>query len=227
MKRADILRHLTPGAVLTCLLLYAFRLIGMSAAEVGSIPTRETPLVVDAENHRLLVYGEVNQDGDNKVSTHFGVVFKGGQMSEKALITSYVSPSDFHDALLRIGARPGNNLSNESRGEYVEGKMLLVSVTWHGLGKEIPLVDFLTDSGGRGFDIRFGGNRHASESQGSGCLTCLESCWVGITSNAAYPVTSTLGRFLRPNSRFSIKEGVLPHAQGRPLILIYRTEMVE
>ncbi len=188
---------------------------------IDSLPTKQNPLVLDSKNRRILIYTEVNERGDKKTSTHFGVVFKGGKLAEKALLNSYVNPLDFHDALLKIGANPGNNLHEDSRGKYVEGDSLDVTATWPGLQKEIPLKDFLVDSGGKGFDIKFGGNRITSVAEDSGCITCLESCWIGITSNAAYPVASTLGRFFNPNSQFSINGKVFPLAGGHPVILIY------
>jgi hypothetical protein len=155
------------------------------------------------------------------------VVFKDCKLADKALLRAYVSPLEFHHALLSIGMKPGNNLSEGSNGKYVEGDPLDVTVTWPGLNKEIPLKDFLTDSGGKGFEIKFGGNRTASASKNSGCITCLESCWLGITSNAAYPVASTLGRFFNPDSQFSINGKLLPLAGGDPVILIYRIKTGE
>jgi len=191
------------------------------AKEIDSPPTKQNPLVIDSKNRRILIYTEVNKKGSLKTSTHFGVVFKDGKLADKALFRAYVSPLEFYDALLAIGMKPGDNLTENSKGKYVEGDHLEVAVTWPGLNKEVPLKDILTDSGGKGFAIRFGGNKGASAAEQSGCITCLESCWVGITSNAVYPVASTLGRFFNPNSHFSISGKVLPLAEGHPVILIY------
>jgi hypothetical protein len=177
--------------------------------------------MIDSRNRRILIYTEVNEKGNQKISAHFGVVYKEGKLAEKALLKAYVSPLEFHDALIKIGAKPGNNLTDDSKGKYVEGDRLEITVTWPGLNKEIPLKDILTDSGGKGFEIRFGGNRISSAAENSGCITCLESCWVGITSNAAYPVAGSLRRFFSPNSQFSINRKVLSSAGGDPIILIY------
>lgn len=216
------MRFLTGTVILIGIFLFLLSIHTALAQGIDSLPTKQNPLVLDSKNRRILIYTEVNKRGDKKTSTHFGVVFKGGKLAEKALLNSYVNPLDFYDALLKIGAKPGNNLHEDSRGKYVEGDSLDVTATWPGLQKEIPLKDFLVDSGGKGFDIKFGGNRIASVAEDSGCITCLESCWVGITSNAAYPVASTLGRFFNPNSQFSINRNVLPLTAGDPVILIYR-----
>jgi hypothetical protein len=211
------------GTVILIGIFYFFLSIQTALAQgIDSLPTKQNPLVIDSKNRRILIYAEVNEKGSLKTSTHFGVVFKDGKLADKALFRAYVSPLEFHNALLAIGMKPGDNLTENSKGKYVEGDHVDVTVTWPGLQKEIPLKDFLVDSGGKGFDIKFGGNRIASVAEDSGCITCLESCWVGITSNAAYPVASTLGRFFNPNSQFSINRNVLPLTAGDPVILIYR-----
>lgn len=217
----DNIRYIVGIVFLTGVFLPVFSLQTGSAQEIDPLPTKQNPLMIDSRSRRVLIYTEVNEKGDRKISAHFGVVYKEGKLAEKALLKAYVNPLEFHDALINIGAKPGNNLTDDSRGKYVEGDRLEITVTWPGLNKEIPFKDILTDSGGRGFEIRFGGNRISSAAENSGCLTCLESCWVGITSNAAYPVASSLRRFFSPNSQFSINRKVLSAAGGDPVILIY------
>ncbi|MEW6003244.1 MAG: YdjY domain-containing protein, partial [Nitrospirota bacterium] len=133
----------------------------------------------------------------------------------------YSNQLDFHDALLRIGAKPGNNLNKDTVGKYVEGDTLLVTATWPGLEKELSLNDIFVDEKGKKFNIKFGGNRKASEEKQTGCITCLESCWISISSNANYPQTGAIKRFINPNSRFKGRADVLP-IDGKPVILTYR-----
>jgi len=220
-RRCDINSFPVGIVFLISLFLSVFSLQTAVAQVADSFPTQQNPLIVDSKNRRILIYTEVNEKGGRKASTHFGVVFKDGKLADKALLNAYVSPVDFHDALLNIGVKPGNNLTRDSGGKYVEGDSLEVMVTWPGLHEEIPLKDFIADSGGKGFDIKFGGNRTASVVESSGCITCLESCWVGITSNAAYPMNGTLKRFFNPNSQFSINGKVHLLTGGEPVILIY------
>jgi hypothetical protein len=201
------MRFPTGIVFLISIFLFLLSIQAALARDIDSLPTKQNPLVFDSKNRRILIYTEVNEKGNQKISTHFGVVFKDGKLAEKALLRAYVSPLEFYDALIMMGMKPGNNLTDNSKGKYVEGDPLDVTVTWPGLNKEISLKDLLFDSGGKGFDIKFGGNRAASVVEDSGCITCLESCWVGITSNSSYPVVSTLTRFFNPNSRFSINGG--------------------
>lgn len=202
----------------TGLILFTF---GAGAVE---FPTRDKPLIVDTANKRLLIYTEVNEMNVHQSNVHWGVVFKDGKYQDRAILRSFANHLAFHDGLEKIGAQCGNNLTKETIGQYVQGDRLEVSATWPGLGKELPLSQIFEDSAGRGLDIRFGGNRKASEEQNTGCITCLESCWIAVASNASYPQTGTMKRFINPNSRFKGNGSVLP-SDGKPVILIYRLAM--
>jgi len=197
--------------------LFVFVSLGFGA---NSYPTRENPIVIDEEGKRVLIYTEVHGMHLYEPTVHWGIVFKDGKYQDRAILRSYAHHLDFHDALLKIGAKPGNNLNKDTIGSYVNGDFLDVKATWPGLGRELSLGEIISDTTGKGFLIRFGGNRKASAENHTGCITCLESCWISITSNARYPQTNALQRFVNPNSRFKGRPEVLP-ADGKPVILIY------
>lgn len=215
------LKILTVGVVATLILSWAGS-VPASVRDVPVLPSRSEPLRVDSINKRLLIYTEVNPKSFNQSNPHWGVVYQGGKLHDKAILQAFCRPQDFHDALLKIGAKPGNNLTLRSSGEVIEGDDLLVSVTWPGLSHPLGIIDILEDSSGKGFRIRFGGNRQRAMEEDTGCITCLESCPIGITSNAAYPVLSSWKRFLSPNSLFKGKAETLPAREGKSLILIYQ-----
>jgi hypothetical protein len=186
-----------------------------------NLPTIENPLIIEEGAKRVLVYAEVQGENIYKWNTHWGVVFKEGRFQDKGILKSYANQTDFYDALIKIGAKPGNNLNKDTIGKYVEGDLLDVKATWPGLVKELSLDEIFIDEKGKGFKIRFGGNRKASEEQKTGCITCLESCWVAISSNENYPQIGSIKRFIKPNSRFKGCADVLP-GDGKPVILIYK-----
>ncbi len=198
-----------------------FALAGAAMAKEGAFPTREKPLIVDKKGKRVLIYTEVNEMNVHQSNVHWGVVFKDGRFQDRAILRSWANQLAFHDALLSIGAKPGNNLNKETIGKYVAGDVLDIKATWPGLGRELRLDEIFSDSGGKGFKIRFGGNRTASAAQNTGCITCLESCWISISSNSSYPQTGSMKRFINPNARFKGKAETLPK-DGQPVILIYR-----
>lgn len=189
--------------------------------EIQTLPDRENPLIIDEKGKRVLIYTEVHEMNVHQYNVHWGVVFKDGRFQDRAILRSYANHLDFHDALIKIGAKPGNNLNKDTIGHFVEGDTLEVKATWPGLGKELFLNEIFEDTTGKGFLIKFGGNRKASEEQKTGCITCLESCWISISSNANYPQTSSIKRFINPNSKFRGKANILP-TDGKPVILIYR-----
>jgi hypothetical protein len=169
-----------------------FAALHMAVAGEDKFPTRENPLVIDKEGKRVLIYNEVSEKNLHETNPHWGIVFKDGKYGDKAILRAYSPHLAFHDALVAIGAKPGNNLTKDVLDVPVEGDRLEVTVTWPGLGKELKLADIFYDETKKGFDIKFGGNRKASEENNTGCITCLESCWISITSNANYPNISSV-----------------------------------
>ncbi|MFN3740560.1 MAG: YdjY domain-containing protein [Thermodesulfovibrionales bacterium] len=197
-------------------------LIIFPAFAANTLPTKDNPLIIDKRNRQVLIYTETNAMHLYQPTVHWGVVFKDGKFGDRAILKAYCNQLDFYDALIQIGAKPGNNLTKESVGQYVEGDELTVTAIIKGQDKELPLSEIFEDSSGKGFRIKFGGNRIASEKEKTGCITCLESCWISITSNALYPMTSPLQRFVSPNSYFKGNLKVLPSKEGYPVILIYK-----
>jgi hypothetical protein len=180
--------------------------------ELPGWPTREQPLMVDEKAKKVLIYTEVNEMNVHQSNVHWGVVFNGGRFQDRAILRAFANHLNFHDAMLRIGANPGNTLTKDTTGQYVQGDELDVRATWPGIDKEYSLNQIFEDSAG---------NRTASAEQKTGCITCLESCWISISSNANYPQTGAIKRFINPNSRFKGNANLLP-VDGKPVILIYR-----
>lgn len=149
------------------------------------IPTPTNPLKVDLRDRSVSFLAEVN--GKHPEPTHHGVVFRGGRLFRKAIFVGLIDPKTFHESLVSIGARPGNNVTMENMEKtFVEGDLLDVSVTWMGAKKTYRLDEAIKDSNGKPFAIRFGGNLAEAMKRKTGCLLCLDSCPVGITSNSAY-----------------------------------------
>lgn len=214
------------------LLFFVFHLTGTAFSEqttkiamnaitkIENLPTKENPLVIDETGKRVLIYTEVHEMNVHQSNVHWGIVFKDGKFQDRAILRAYSNQLDFHDALIKIGAKPGNNLNKDTIGNFVEGDTLEVKATWPELGKEVGLNNIFVDEKGKGFLITFGGNRNASEAEKTGCITCLESCWISITSNSNYPQTGPMKRFIHPNSKFKGRAEILP-GNTKPVIVIY------
>jgi hypothetical protein len=154
------------------------------AQETGLTP--KNPIKVDMKQRSVSVLAEVNGKYFVQPTRH-GVVFKGGKFGDKAIFAGLADPKAFYEGLVAVGFKPGNNMTMENmENTFVEGESLDVSVTWKGAKKVYRADEVIVDSNGKPLVIRFGGNLANALNYKTGCLMCLDSCPVGITSNATY-----------------------------------------
>ena len=165
-------------------------------------------MIVNKDKKEIRMAAEVNGKYFTEATRH-GVVFKDGSNGEKSVLRGLVSPIDFHQALLDIGAKPGNNvtLADMEKSIKVDGDKLQVFVTWDGLKKEIPFNDIIKSSDPRPMDVRFGGNLDRAKEKNTGCILCLDSCAVGITSNSSYETGASKTVKFYGNSEVLPKDG--------------------
>lgn len=169
--------------------------------------TKENPLQVNKEEGTITFLAQVNGKYFYEPTRH-GAVFAEGGNGEKAVFRAFAQHEDFYNGLIELGAEPGNNMTMDNAAEtHVEGDALDVTVNWDGAEKAVSLDEAIIDSNGNPIDIRFGGNLEAAKDKNTGCLICLDSCPVGITSNASY----TMGAVeKRKEVEFKGNEEILP-----------------
>ena len=156
-----------------------------SPDQVGGV-SLEKPIVVDKEAGTVTVLSQVNGKYLTEGTRHASV-FKEGSNGAKSVFTSYGTHEDFYNALVEIGAEPGNNMTPDNAATtHVEGTPIAMKVTWDGADKEYDVNEVINDSNGKEIAFKFGGNHDRSIEKHTGCLTCLDSCPVGIISNSAY-----------------------------------------
>jgi len=129
------------------------------------------------------------------------------------LIETEATPEELHRALTAIGKQPGDNLTGRNQTECVKGDPLVVTVKWQGAPRESFRLEELL-SGNSPIEVRFGGNLKAALRENTGCLICLTSCHVAITSNAAVPLSKM------SQTRFTFSKAAPP--EGTPVRLIFR-----
>ncbi|HXU29535.1 MAG TPA: YdjY domain-containing protein [Thermoanaerobaculia bacterium] len=158
---------------------------------------------------------------------HF-LVWNDGGAAGAALFLSRVSDLAILSALERLGLRPGNALGMESWNDrndasskasdkLIEGPGVEVLVRLPGAKKPLGIGDLLTDPGGRGFDMRFGGHEGNIHLSHSGCLICLYSCPGSKIGNRAYTVRD----YAKKTTEFRVREGVLP-PDGTEVTIVLR-----
>lgn len=176
------------------LLACAFMFTMVSCGNNNNDTSGALPMTIKAEDKEIIMPAEVNGKYFTE-STRHGVVYKTGSNGEKSVLRGLSDEKEFYEALLSIGAIPGNNVTmadmnnttGSAQGVSAQGSKLNVFVTWEGATGEIPFGDIIKASDERPMDIRFGGNLQNAKDKNTGCVLCLDSCAVGITSDAAYP----------------------------------------
>ena len=190
------------------------------------------PLVTDKEKREVRILAQMQpaafSDPEGGMPGYHLIVYRGGNAWRNALFISYVDDVTLHDALVSIGAVPGNNLTeavweerhnpdSSAPDRRIKGTPIEILVCWPKLKKPIPIEDILNDPGGQGLSFRFGGNKAIIPVWKSGCITCLYSCPGSKVGNESYTVRD----YVRNATRFTLKEKAAPK-KTTPAMLIFR-----
>lgn len=191
-----------------------------------------TPIIVDknAKEIRLLatLQPKAFETGWFKqLPGHHAVTWKDGRKGHEALLAAVASDTQVYEALISIGAKPGNNLTQAVWDERkdktskvpetrVEGSPVAVFVWWEGLPEPLPLTKLLLDPSGKGIDLRFGGHKNLIPVWKSGCIVCLQSCPGGKISNRNY----TIRDYMEDKATFSVNRSVVPEGTRTAVVII-------
>jgi hypothetical protein len=182
----------------------------------GNKLSRENPIIVDRKVGKVLIYTEVNGRYFTKPTRH-GIVFKDGKNGNRSILRAYINQHDFNLALRGIGLKPGNNVTLDSEeGTIVKGDALKVTVTWDGADRNYDWGEIVKSEPDKGWEIRYGGNDEREQKKRTGCILCLDSCAVGITSNARWGWKS----FDRGKVKFYGNPEILPK-DGTPVYVTF------
>jgi ferredoxin len=220
LRRFPISAGFTALATLAVLAVTACLFTVAHAAGMPAGLSPENPLLTAPDGKSITVYAVVNGKFFFTPTRH-AVISKDGKYGDMAVFKGFVAPKDFHAALLALGARPGENMTLANKeATHVEGDELAVTVSWAGDSRDHALDEVIRDSNGKPIVIRFGGNLATSLDKNTGCLICLDSCPVGISSNATY----TYGAVeTRHEVAFTGNKDVLP-ADGTPVAITIRVK---
>ncbi len=187
--------------------------------EVNGVSLKN-PIKVDKEAKKITVLSSVNGKYFTEATRHASVNTDGSN-GAKSVLTAYATPEEFYNALIEIGAKPGENMNpDNATTTHVEGSKIGATVTWEGAGKDYDINEVIKDSNGKKIDFRFGGNLERAKNKKTGCLTCLDSCPVGIISNTTY----TNGAVEKRNEvKFTGNADVLPE-DGTYVAVTYTLE---
>ncbi len=214
------------------LLCWCFIIVTSATAQEYPLkfPDTSTPLVVDSLRHEvrvLAVYHPGKFSGLLRfVPNYHLLVWDEGSAARESLFSTPVPDTTLIMALESVGAVAGNNLTMDAWDKRkdskhpapqtrIAGTPVEIFVWWKGLPEPKPLAELLDDPGGRGLDLRFGGNRDLIHHWHSGCLVCLYSCPGSKVGNAAYTVRD----YATGATKFSPRKERLPKADSEVTII--------
>jgi len=203
--------------LLTLAFLAAAAFVGAPPAQVG-------------HEARSVTISAVAQPGAFRESLppdhqYHAVVFKGGGAAARSLFVTDTSDRELAQALRALGAQDGGGVPMaawnlrwiplvRAPDARVSGSRIRVTVAWEGR-EPVELAALLEDSGGKGLELRFGGNEEHDAHWDSGCILCLFSCPGGVVSNAAY----TIRDHQRAKTQF-LPSRLMP-AEGTPVEITF------
>jgi hypothetical protein len=189
------------------------------------------PLQVDSRAGEVRLLAELQPGAFSggwlkSTPNYHAVVWKGGGAANEALLAAYTDDNSFYEAMISIGAVPGNNITmaawNDRKDKKsnapdtrVKGTRVRVLVWWPDLPSPLPLQGLFVDSRGRGIDMRFGGNQALIPEWHSGCIACLYSCPGGKVSNHAY----TIRDYVREPANFSVNFSKVPKKKTKAVVI--------
>ncbi len=194
--------------------------------------SEKTPMIVDrqAREVRFLATLQPKAFGPGwfkQLPGHHAVTWSGGRKSDEALLSTYSSDTAVYDALISLGAKPGNNLTQEVWDERknpksrapdrrVEGDPVAAFVWWEGLKDPFPLSALLCNPSGKKIDLRFGGHKSLIPVWKSGCIVCLQSCPGGKISNRS----CTIRDYVNGKAVFKVNESVVPKGERKAVVIL-------
>jgi len=213
-------------------------------------PSPTAPLVVDPVTKEIRIFGRIYPTRFNTArgeEAHYHLLVWQGGTAAGALIETPADDLIFHDALVALGGKPGENMTMaawQQRYEQgsaaphakVTGSFLEIRIAWAenpvGISAarafRFPPPTVSTPPPARSpplaslFEWRFGGNRNRwfnriPAAPRPGCLVCLYSCPSGKVSNA----TLSVHDYITVPGRFFARQEELP-ADGTPVIVVVR-----
>ncbi len=215
---------------------------GSSFSQSTDKPTEAMPLLVLTEQKEVRVFGQIfpsrfNAATGPEAQYHF-LVWQGGT-SPGALIQTPADDLDFHDAILGLGAQPGNKLTmaawtgrhnhdNPAPKQTVTGSQIDIRIAWvdnpSGLSIEQAFLNSVLSPQSSVLSPRFSGNRDRWFNTiplvpRPGCLMCLYSCPSGKVSNEALSIAD----YIREPQYFRADTDRLP-PDGTAVIVTFQLQ---
>jgi hypothetical protein len=154
---------------------------------------------------------------------HHFIVWESGNAVKNALFTTFVSDSVLHQALVEVGGKPGNNLTQEVWTKRKSKKSKEPDKRAKGSKIDLEIIygnqkftpdKVLTEMNKNHYDFHFAGNLALIPHWRSGCVVCLQSCPGGKIGNSTYTIRDLVNGI----PKFDIAKG-LPFGEGDKVVI--------
>ena len=154
-------------------------------------------VTVDKTAKTVTISAVINREYFTESTRHL-IIGRYGFNKGKAILTSYCTPEDLYYGLVETGGiswskSEGKKLkmgekNTVSNAENKSFSHIDVLISWG--DKTYSLGECLTTEKGKAaapeIDMIFSGNPKAASKTPSGCVTCMDSCYIGTVANCAY-----------------------------------------
>ncbi len=107
-------------------------------------------VVADLESKEVTVWGRYTGLRNEEIVEFLVISERSGQDYE-TLVVSYAKPSDIHEAMRKIGARPGGPVSSREHRFWPRGDRIMADIEWNPEGEtdpvRMPIEDLVTYQG--------------------------------------------------------------------------------
>ncbi len=225
----------THCSIVTVILLVANATFSLAFDQMKGL-SEKTPMIVDRNACEIRLLATLQPDAFGpgwfkQLPGHHAVAWRGGRKSHEALLKTFSSDTEVFEALISLGAKPGNNLTQEVWDERnnpesraperrVEGDRVVALVWWEGLKDPLPLSALLHNPSGKDLDLRFGGHKSLIPVWESGCIICMQSCPGAKISNR----NCTIRDYVQGKATFTVNDASVPKGKTKAVIIVRPVE---
>ncbi|WP_125712984.1 YdjY domain-containing protein [Companilactobacillus kedongensis] len=148
--------------------------------------TKDNPVQYSKKNKTVTMLTTVNGTYFTQNTRHV-IVNVDGTNGNKSLLKTDVQPKTVYKDLKKVGAKPGDNLTKQSKaGTKVKGSKINVYFVINGKKMRAEKAVQVNGKNVKNLNFRFGGNMATNNKMKTGCVLCFDSCPVGTVSGAKY-----------------------------------------
>lgn len=154
-------------------------------------------ITVNKEKKTVSIKAKVNEKYFTTKTRHL-IVDNSGFNKGQSMLTGYCKPADLYNALIKVGGVSWSSTANnklkagekisKNNAENKNYSHVDVTISWGSESHDLSEI-LTTKRGGKTppqLDMVISGNPKAAANEPSGCIVCLDSCYIGIVSNVKY-----------------------------------------